>query len=97
LKNACNKYGIEFDGSSMISLSGVPKLNSTKQVSTGKYKLNQLYLETGIEHNVDDTLLLNEYIYNNLSSNLSLKQINKSIMMKQINQDFESADTLSQS
>ena len=97
LKNACNKHGIKFNGTGMISLSDVPKLNSTKQVSTGQYKLNQLYLETGIEHNVDDTLLLNEYIYNNLKSNLSLKLINKSIMMKQIEQDFEPADTLSQS
>ena len=97
LKNACNKHSIKFNGSGMISLSGVPNLNSTKQVSSGQYKLNQLYLETGIEHNVDDTLLLNEYIYNNLSSNLSLKQINKSIMQKQMEQDFASTDTLSQS
>lgn len=97
LKNACAKNGIKFDGSSMIHLSNVPKLNSTKQVSTGQYKSNQLYLETGIEHNVDDTLLLNEYIYNNLSSNLSLKQINNAISKQQMNQDFASTDTLSQS
>ena len=96
LKNACSKNGIKFNGSGMISLSGVPKLNSAKQVSTGQYKLNQLYLETGIEHNIDDTLLLNEYIYNNLATNLSLKQINNAISKQQMNQDFASTDTLSQ-
>lgn len=97
LSNACSKYAIKFNGSSMIHLSGVPYLNSTKQVSTGHNIPNQRYLLNGIEHNIDDTLLLNEYIYNNLASNLSLKQINKSIMQKQIEQDFASTDTLSQS
>lgn len=95
LKNACNKHGIKFSGSCIVSLSDIPKLNSAKQVSAGHYKLNQEYLLNGIEHNIDDTVLLNDYIYNNLKSNLSLKQINKAIILKQIDKDFASTDTLS--
>ena len=97
LKNACNKNGVKFNSSSMISLSDIPNLNSSKQVSAGNRILNQEYLNKGIEHNIDDAVLLNDYIYNNLKSNLSLKQINKAITLKQIEQDFASADTLSQS
>lgn len=92
LKNACDKYGIKFNGSCMISLSNVPNLNSTEQVSPGNDISNQQYLETGIEHNIDDTIALNEYIYNNLD--LSIKQINNTIRQQQINQDFASADVL---
>ena len=95
LKNACNKYGINFDGSHMIELSNIPNLNSTEQVEPGNNIPNQEYMNKGVQHNIEDALKLSDYVYNN--SDYVKKLINNKIRQQQMNQDFASTDVLSQS
>jgi hypothetical protein len=90
LKNACDKHGIKFDGSSMIHLSDVPNLNSTEQVEPGNNRPNQEYMNIGVQHNIEDALKLSDYVYNN--SNYVKKLINNKIRQQQMNQDFTSAE-----
>lgn len=93
LKNACNKYGVNFDGSHMIELSDIPNLESIAQVEPGNDIPNQEYMNIGVQHNIEDALKLSDYVYNNF--NYVKKLINNKISKQVLNQDFASTDTLS--
>lgn len=62
LKNACDKYGVKFDGSNMISINA-PQLGTHKEITPGQFVNNQKYFYDGLQHNIEDSIELNEFVY----------------------------------
>ena len=100
LENAISKYISKDSPFANIKLRNLlyviddNPLNSSKQINIGDYKDNQSYINAGIKHNIEDSIRLNNWCYDNWD-NIVLPQLNyqlKKLQMverkQSLNQDF---------
>lgn len=107
LENAMSKHISKDSPFANVKLSNIfyvidnNPLGSSKQISPCEWEDNQSYLNAGIKHNIEDSIKLNNWCYDNWDNKVlpqlskQLKKLQTSNRINQIEQDFASTDTLS--